>query len=286
MRKFFQKTLAILAITIFSCSLCGCFTENAKLQNVQTYDLSTVTYISLEYYSDNVTVYESESDELVVKEYFNEDDSDCYAAITSNENAIDVKSGVRPDDPSFRSYIEVYIPQSYHGDLVIETGSGMIKIKPAYTLDTLSLQTNSGAISLDSIEATSISATSQSGSIKMTTCTGQVFAQTTTSTITVDDLAGYGTFESQSGGITLSLNEVEGNIKARTTTGKVQLKLPENAEYLFEAESKSGYITVPFDSEDLDADNTKQRVYASIGTRPTENVLIDTTSGAISVSLT
>ena len=101
MARGMKRVILALVSALLLLSLSGCMLDQTQLRNVQTFDSNEVEYLSIEYGSENVSVFYSESDEIVVKEYLSSDNSSYYANITSNGPDVIVNSGDRPRVPGF-----------------------------------------------------------------------------------------------------------------------------------------------------------------------------------------
>ncbi|MBO0436740.1 DUF4097 family beta strand repeat protein [Vagococcus fluvialis] len=54
---------------------------------------------------------------------------------------------------SENNHAVVYLPQNYHGELIIETSSGSIKLKEAMELSKLKTKQSSGSLKIEQLTA-------------------------------------------------------------------------------------------------------------------------------------
>lgn len=140
-RKKFEKMIGIYMILFVFISLNGCANTPA---NVQAIDIDDVDGINISYSSDNVTFYESETQQLVIKEYMNKNNAKYSADISISGNYVIIESGDRP--LGFQSYVEVYLPNTYNGNLSVNTENGAIIADKSFTLDEVNIGADNGAL--------------------------------------------------------------------------------------------------------------------------------------------
>ncbi|NTU90174.1 MAG: DUF4097 domain-containing protein [Actinobacteria bacterium] len=298
MRKFLHKCSILLCVGLFVTStLSGCFVAHASLANSRSFELDDVTYVSLEYGIENISIFASDTDEMVIKEYLSEDDSAYFAQVTQNETGIVIEQGERHTGDPFDAYIEVYLPLTYEGALRIKTTSGSIRIEPTFTFDTLGISTTGGPVNIGTVSAESLSVDTDAGRVDISGVTGHVRCGSNTGSIKIGSLQGSGTFFTTSGKIDVDFDSIEGDLKATSTSGKIELGIPNESYWSFVASSIDGYIRVPFDdelilpSDDSTVDGSTETqekektsvLEASRGLHPEHSIILTTDSGTISV---
>lgn len=221
------------------------FAGNAKLRRTTELDIGTNTELKITAHSENVYFYESDSSQLVIKEYYRSDSNKMLADISQTENKV-IFEGNRVNHiilfgfVSDSEKIEVYLPENYVVKLDTEVSSGRILSDLAYTGNSVSLAANSGGISWDRITAEKISLKVSSGGIDMAELDGEITAKANSGNITlgkvqgpldvrvtsgkivVDEVSGDLTTEANSGNISVSRSE--GFIRAHATSGKITLQ--------------------------------------------------------------
>jgi DUF4097 and DUF4098 domain-containing protein YvlB len=268
----------------------------AELVNTQQLDMKDVSSVKITYTSDSVKLFKGDSDSLVIKEYMSIDDSDYYArtsyATAANaERQLVIESGQRPVVVSgnFQSYVEVYIPASFTGAgvMAVNTTSGSIRSDGALSFSAISLESNSGSITVNDIgsdtmalvrttsgnirvqriAADKIQVSTNSGSIYCGTALGNIAVITTSGSVDFERMNGNVVAKSTSGSINfrmlrgaLRANTTSGSIRCTVvestgditlgaTSGSVTLSLPRNMGFHFSARVMSGTLSTPFSDQ-------------------------------------
>jgi DUF4097 and DUF4098 domain-containing protein YvlB len=157
--------------------------------------------------------------------------------------------------------LDIYIPSDYSGDLIVNTISGNMYIKksnPSF----IDFQSTSGALFVESVDAEQFKIKTTSGKIDMYDASG---------IIDVDTI---------SGDVEASLNNLAGDLKAKTISGEVMIGLPEKSQFIFDLQSISGDITNEFRAEVSFADSGN--IEGSVGSGVFK-IEISTTSGNINI---
>ena len=324
-KETFMKIMSFIVgfILIGGSAYCGGIGE-MKLVNEQEISLENITDIAISYSSDEIILLKSSTGTLVIKEYMNRNNSDYYANITRSGNKLSVNRGERPifslGNNNLRTRIEIYIPVPLMQEISIRTNSGRITASDDYIFSSVTLQTSSGSISVNTITAmiaditsssgsihceringnTNIKASSgsirldniegdvsietNSGSIRFERINGNVSAKTTSGSIRFNGITGRIEAETSSGRINCSVNEVVGDISLRTNSGGVELIIPQNSIFNFSTKTSSGRLSTPF-SDKLFMPVSERNVTQGIigeGT-PNININIRTNSGSINI---
>ncbi|MCX7747480.1 MAG: DUF4097 domain-containing protein [Clostridia bacterium] len=117
--------------------------------------------------------------------------------------------------------LNVYMPKAYSENLKVNTVSGNVYLDK-FSLKNLECDTVSGNIRLDSVVSKAARLNTVSGEGELEDCSGDL------------------DFKSVSGGLDARYNTFSNNIKADTTSGDVQIKLPESAEFEIKYDTMSG----------------------------------------------
>jgi len=278
-------------------------TSQLKLVNEQEMVVDNAHSIEILYQSQQVTLLKSNSNSLILKEYMNEDYDEYYADVIKNGNKLIIK-GNHPvlGLGTFRARAEVYIPAHYTKDITITTISGRIVLPDEYTFSEIVLRSTSGSVSVNSLTVETANITTTSGRISLSELTGALITKSTSGAISGERINGnisagntsgriefdtiIGSIEAGtiSGRITCSFNEITGDIKLSSTSGRVELVIPQNSIFSFSARKTSGRLSTPF-SDKLSIPVSDRGLTQGIigdGT-PKNNIDIRTTSGAIDI---
>ena len=225
-------------------------TSNSKLVNTQSISLKNIDSIEISYASEDITIFESDTDEIVVKEYMSGEHSDNELAnITTQGSKLIIKNGDRNvfnlsmgflNIGNGYGYTEIYLPKSYTKVFAVNTASGEIKSSLDLIFTDFKAGTASGDILFESVNAKNIDISSVSGGIKLNnavsennininSASGDIFAEyaeadlidahTISGEIFIDEAHGKVTAKSTSGDIKLSGGE--NSISLSTTSGEI-----------------------------------------------------------------
>ena len=262
------------------------FMGEMRVVSDETYKSDGINTIDIDLSSEQVKVYQNDTDEIRVVESMSKALSEDSWAVT------DISSS------TFRLYrktsiyfnvnirIEVYLPKSYSKDLSVSTYSGSIHLEDDLTLDNCVLTASSGSIRLSGIQAHEIKCQTSSGSVRSEkTITAdyadfdsssgsinlyQVYTQTIDANtnsggIRIEDVTGTQDFSCSSGSIRIQKSEgvqelstSSGSIDVdrstgggiyKSTSGSIRLEFNEiNEDIVCEASSGSVRINVPEDA--------------------------------------
>lgn len=270
--------LSFLLVGVIFVSSCGL--REAKLVNKQEILIKKENKISVSYEMDNIQVFMSDTDSLVLEEYSNSKSKSSFAKIVQTDKDVTIKSGKRKKWLALLSqnnHAVVYLPQNYHGELEIETNSGSIKLKEALELSKLKTKQTSGSLKIEQLTAKEVIAETGSGSIKGQDIEVNNFKGISGSgSIKLDKVIGNADVKTNSGSIKTSFIEVDQRIEASTNSGSVKLELPKNLNFDFIGETSSGSFYTDFD---MDLTSSENVLKDSVGDGDKKEIKIKTNSG-------
>lgn len=295
-------TSLLMAVCLFHLSGCS-HSTNAQAANVLNFNLNNVTDITISYDEEAVTFFQSDNDELIIKEYMTENKSRYYADVKQDNGNIHVSEGGKPFfNSSFTRYAEVYLPQEYQANLTVTTTDGNIDMSNiALTLNSLRIDSTSGTVQLDNANATVLHLSSTSGKLDLGNITGeQIKLDTTSGKMICEKLNGAVTYTSTSGDIdvksaigsgsyrannsgklNVSYTDVTGDLSFFNKNDNIELTLPQDLEFEFEATTKNGSVSTSFqDSIRIDGRTAR----GTVGSSPTVTVKTETNNGNIVVT--
>lgn len=349
-----KSMLYITALAVICFGLYG-FSFHTSLVNTLTFNTSDIDMMRIAYLSDNITFYENNTDELVIKEYMNRSDARFHARATQTGTTLDIQHGDRPWLGTLISNVEIFLPKNYKGTLNVLTVSGKITalsdidvkdfetsstsgaivlqhvraekinlhttsgriqadnlkansnnikttsgaIQTNQILGSTYIKTNSGSININSVagkkielistsgaieagglKADVIKAKSTSGRIAIHKSAGKLSANSTSGRIMVNRATGAANLSSISGAIQANYEDVSGDIFLKSTSGRVNLTIPDDLSFFFDASTTSGAIRTSFSDGNTQSHKTISR---QVGTMPDISIEINTTSGSIEV---
>ncbi|HHU74384.1 MAG TPA: DUF4097 domain-containing protein [Clostridiales bacterium] len=129
-------------------------------------------------------------------------------------------------------------------------------------------------------------ARSSSGNIKIENCTGKMNVLASSGNIDIIALSGYGNFQTTSGNIDLDFlgdsNSLQNDLHMVAASGNINLLLPSNLDFDFEAKSSNGYIHTYFDDM-LSFNKRGNEAKGRIGNHPKLSIRLETSSGNIRI---
>ncbi len=299
----FKLLLFTCAASLLIGALSGCGEQKASaLVNTLTFDTGNFQSLRLDYDADDILVLKSDHDSVILKEYMNEDKKDYYARTSTHKGELLITEGDRPKHTGFESYIEIYIPQNYAGNLSLHSTSGTINSEIALNLPgDFSLDTTSGVVKVSNAKASNINSTSTNGSLYFENINADTInILTTNATTSLDQANGAIRYQSKGGKLTalrlsssgsfnasgdgsidISFTDVTGDISAYAKNGTLTLELPNPLSFKFLAATKEGSIDTSF--ADLLV-TTGRTAAGTVGDSPEITIELETRNGEIKVS--
>lgn len=242
--------------------------------------------------SNDIYFYKNDSEQILIEEYVNWELSEKKKTKVIEANGMLTLDSPKRDTGIINfgvnnksGYVNVYLPESYQGDLTAAALSGDIDADIDFILgkdaafvasttsgeilllkveaETVDISSVSGDVDADTITGeTDISTTSGdvdvtaitgdcnvstvSGDITINSVTGKAGFSTTSGDVRAEDLSGDGKVNTVSGDIRLCFIKA-GDINVSTTSGIVDISIPENTTVDFETSTTSGNIDTFFD---------------------------------------
>lgn len=298
-----KKVFCVVGMLSMVLLLPGCSDNSGcSMVNQMSLDLDSVTEITIAYDEENISFYESDDDELRIEEYMTADKKGYYAEVSEKKDSIHISEGGKPFfSGNFERYVKVYLPSEYKSSLNVsttngeidfsdifiqvdslraESTSGKVIINEANTED-ICLITTSGKIDCGSIESDKIKINSTSGNVQIQTLDGDVSYTSTHGSLTVDSAKGSGSYKTEnSGKLEVNYNELSDDLYMFNKNDSINLTLPENLSFEFEATTKNGSIDIPFDDE---VSTKEHSTKGTIGSEPSVKIELETRNGNIKV---
>jgi DUF4097 and DUF4098 domain-containing protein YvlB len=212
------------------------------LVNTRIINLDGTDTLSIRYGSDDVFLLESESEELVLKEYMTEDKNRYYAEVSQSAGTVSIKQGYRPwMDWKWKARAEIYLPRSFRENLLLTNSSGNLTGKTDL-LDyrTLDISVSSGYASFMRISAETLSARVSSGDLEILEAEGNSLISVSSGHMQIgelrggehrikgssgrtriDTIRGGNTIEISSGN--MDINRIEGDSSIEIKSGSIQI---------------------------------------------------------------
>lgn len=299
-----KKSVALLFISVlgfFSLTACA-KAKVPQMANELRFPVDKIEALAISYDEEDIIFYQSEHDELIIREYMTENKKSYYAKVDEKNKNIQIREGNKPlFDAGFIRYVEVTLPKNYHNDLTVTSTSGKIDISDIdmelneFHIDNTSgttkignikscksyLSSTSGIIELGNMQANVIEIKTTSGIVTCDKLSGDVTYTTTSGDIEVKSASGSGRYEaSNSGKLKVVYDSVGGDLFFLNKNDDITLNLPKDLEFRFEAATKNGSVSTNFQQYLTMNDYTTSGV---VGDEPTVTIKLDTNNGDISV---
>ena len=266
-------------LTLMSVFSGGAF--QLDLVNTQEISLKQIEIIEIRYSSDNISLHRSNTENIIIKEYMNKDNSDYYAKISNSGNKLEVRAGKRPISiigNNLRRRIEVHIPALDNKSLILMTSSGNIEGKEEYMVSSMTLECASGNITFNSVNG-DIVARCHSGNIKFDKINGNASIETTSGDLRANSINGDVIAKCNSGNITFG--KINGNASIETTSGYIKADSIKGDTV---ARCNSGEITMNEISGSLTANVSSGNIHCGIS-KNSGDISLSSSSGNVTLDI-
>ncbi len=239
--------------------------------------------------SNHIFFYESDSNQIVIREYMNWEPAKREETTVKEENGVLTVKGKRRNNGNiffgFRNhhgYVEVYLPAAYRGDLKAAVVSGDISTDTDLILGEkaeCTLSTTSGDVDLLKVEAGNVDISSVSGELTVQEITGDARFSTTSGDITVEKITGDMKISTTSGEVLV--REGTGECKVGTVSGDAELFSLQGA---FDISTTSGVVEIAGNTGGGNVSTVSGDIRLQF-TALEENLDISTTSGVVQIDL-
>lgn len=299
-----RKILAVLMLLLLEAialPACG-KQEKEKLANELVFSLEGVRDLCISYDDETVTFFKGEDESLVIREYMNRDKKSYHARVRETEGSIEISEGGKPFfKGGFLRYVEVYLPESYSENLTVTTTDGTIDMSAVeLDLNLLRVDSTSGSFNLNRASAETLFFSSTRGKLQLGSIAGeQIRIETTQGEVSCEEVRGnvtytstsgngefasawgWGTYRAEnSGRLSVTYVEVTDDLSFYNKNDDLEIVLPGELSFAFEAVTKNGAVDTDFQGELSAEDET---ITGRIGSSPSVTVRAETKNGNIEV---
>lgn len=299
-----KQVVCCMVTLLFPMALSACtHSQSPQIANELHFSLDGISDVTVSYDEEPITFFKAEGDELIIKEYMTENKSSYYANVTQKNDRIHVSEGRKPlFKDGFYRYVEVYLPASYQealtitttdGDidlsgvelqlsgLYIDSTAGTVEINSAHASD-IHLSSTSGTLELGKIEADTIQLQTTRGNVLCDELTGCVTYTSTSGNADIKAATGSGSYKANnSGNLNVAYAEVTGDLYFFNKNDAINLTIPADLDFEFEATTKNGSVTTTF-QEYLTIDG--RTIRGIVGGDATITITTETNNGNIEVA--
>ena len=261
--------------------------SNTELVQEKQFSVEDIDKLNVLYdkSSNDVTIYESDSSTVIVREFANFEVKDSELAdIMLSGSTLSVKGPKRTNNMinvNRYMYTEIWLPAGYEGEISVKTVSGEISVDRELSLQQkLKLSSTSGDITTKNVAAEQVMIASTSGGVRMGELTAkEIEISTTSGDIRLDKAAGRLLATSTSGEVTVS--DGSGERKVSTTSGDIRIS---GIDSKFSVSSTSGEVTLEGQSGFGTVGTTSGDTRLSVA-QLTGDLDISTSSGEVTLQL-
>jgi lia operon protein LiaG len=187
---------------------------------------------------------------------------------------------------STKDDLKIYVPEDYHKNLAIDMGSGNLAFSgPAksqpFKLEKLTLDVSSGNMNLKNLDVNEFDHDGSSGNVEvdyLTTKTGTF--DISSGSIDIKHYQGAIKADLSSGKLNLQMDKLVDSIDIDISSGKVDIDLPDDADFTLRGDTSSGNISCDFPLTTTGANSKSIKGTHGSGKHP---INLDVSSGNISI---
>lgn len=249
--------------------------------NIITLDIAPVKTLQIGYHAENILLYHAEDDQFTLKEYIGYTAYEYLGKITSNRFKTTIRYG-RREEVSHDTYVEIFLPADWHGELLLYTQYGYITCRETLELERFAAETSEGTITLKEIKAPRIRLASSSNSVTLEKGKGFVDVHTTSGDIHVISIEGGARLETSTGQIKANFESLNNVVECNSLHGHMELTFAEACNISVDGISKTGEISSDIENITIrmKPGNVKN-VVGMRGHKPFQNVRLTNINGNI-----
>ena len=250
--------------------------------NIISMDISSMKNLQIGYQAETIYLKASEDNCLVIREYINGlSGTEYYAKISANRFKTTIRYG-RREEVNRKTYAEVFLPKSWHGELNLSSLYGNILTEEDWVLERLDIQANEGAVSLKTIQAPRIRISTATSPVQVEKAVGFLDVHTVSGPIHIDSIAGGAKLATSNAPIVASFESLNNIIECTTLNGITSLVLPKESGIKVDGVSKRGRISSEIEGLEIKIKpGNVSCVTGIIGEEPWQNVRLSSINGDI-----
>ncbi len=245
--------------------------EGNSIDEVKTFDIDQLKEIYIHSVSSDVSVFSTDEEDIKIHFYGRsalKSEKALPKLITNLEGR---KLKIEIEYPKVLFYwaaaadvlLDIYIPRDYRDNVIIDAVSAEVDISNL-DINNFQCKTVSGDLKIKSLGSDNLTLKTTSGDVNIMDFTGNLKA------------------DSVSGDIDVRYRVFDNNIDIKTISGKVEIDLPQNAEFYLKTNTVSGEVVTKFPITIISF-NKMNQLEGTVGTGD-NSIIIDTVSGDIYIS--
>lgn len=230
--------------------------DENKVEKEELLEIGDCTEITLNFSSERIDISVSKDDKFRIVEISNRilQDSESFS-VRKNGKSIEISKGKSILREGFfkcvtlSKKIEIFIPESYKGDLEIRSSAGNVYINDDLKLNNIKCNQSSGSFKCEkNIEVNKASISVTAGRITLSELVaGEYDLRTSSGGIRIASLSGSGNLESSAGSIDVCYKDIKEYTNLKTSSGHIKMFVPKGLSFEFLGNCTSGTIKSGFD---------------------------------------
>jgi hypothetical protein len=182
-----------------------------------------------------------------------------------------------------QSWVEIYVPEKYHGAMDLGISSGDITLHDDLDLAALTAHVSSGSIrSQSAVKTLAADIYAVSGSIHLGAVETENFSIGASSgSVGIESLTGSGALEVVSGRITLDDLVITESLDMKVSSGSMHVTMQDDPSLEFTGRESSGNIRTYFDT--YHPGRNEHELFATVGDGPYKQLTAQVSSGSINI---
>ena len=242
--------------------------EGNSIDEVKTFSIDQLKEIYIHSVSSDVNVFSTDEEDIKIHFYGRsalKSEKALPKLITNLEGS---KLKIEIEYPKVVFYnanvvLDVYIPQDYRENIIIDTVSADVDISNL-DINNFQCKTVSGDLRIESLGSDNLALNTTSGYVNIIDFSGNLKA------------------DSVSGDINVGYRVFDNNVDIKTISGKVNIDLPQNAEFYLKTNTVSGEVVARFPITIISF-NKMNQLEGTVGIGD-NRIIIDTVSGDIYIN--
>jgi len=239
--------------------------EGNSIDEVKTFGIDQLREIYIHSVSSDVSVFSTDEEDIKINFYGRSafKSEKALPKLITNLEGSKLKIEIKYPKVVFYNanvVLDVYIPQDYRENIIIDTVSADIDISNL-DINNFQCKTVSGDLRIESLGSDNLALNTTSGNINILDILGNLKA------------------DSVSGDINVGYRIFDNNVDIKTISGKVKIDLPQNAEFYLKTNTVSGEVVAKFPITIISF-NKMNQLEGTVGTGD-NRIIVDTVSGSI-----
>jgi len=239
--------------------------EGNSIDEVKTFGIDQLKEIYIHSVSSDVSVFSTDEEDIKVHFYGRSalKSEKALPKLITNLEGSKLKIGIEYPKVLFYNanvVLDVYIPQDYREDVIIDTVSADVDISDL-DINNFHCKTVSGDLRIESLGSDNLTLNTTSGDVDIVDFSGNLKA------------------DSVSGDIDVGYRVFDNNVDVKTISGEVKIDLPQNAEFYLKTNTVSGEVVAKFPITIISFSKMNQ-LEGTVGTGD-NRIIVDTVSGDI-----